>query len=239
MNTVAIIQARMTSTRLPGKVMAELGGMPMLGFMLARVRRARSLDSVWVATTENATDDPIAQYCAAAGIEVFRGDEADVLGRYARAAEQANADVLVRLTADCPLCDPDLVDQAVAMYASGSIDYCGNIVDRTYPDGLDVEVFSRAALEVAALEATAPFDREHVTPFLNGIGREPGETGVRQGYLKFEADFSHVRWTVDTAADLDRVRALVAGVPAGAGWLHFLAHATRQPELLGVSACPR
>ncbi len=236
MNTVAIIQARMTSTRMPGKVMAKLSGKPMLGYMVDRVRRAERLDAIWVATTDRPTDDSVADYCATLGVPTFRGDEADVLGRYAGAAEAAGADRIIRLTADCPLGDPALVDEAIALFEAGDFDYCGNIVDRTYPDGLDVEVIGRDALAQCALEAVTDFDREHVTPYINGLGpAREAPPPFRQGYVKFEADFHHVRWTVDHVADYERVCELVSAVPADAGWLQFLAHATRQPALLGVA----
>ncbi|HUS96970.1 MAG TPA: glycosyltransferase family protein, partial [Hyphomicrobiaceae bacterium] len=164
MNTVAIIQARMTSTRLPGKVLAEFAGQPMLSYMLDRVRRAQSLDGILIATTLNHTDDPVVDLCHEVGVAVFRGSEADVLGRYAAAAADAQADTIVRLTADCPLIDPHLIDQAVSTFREGGFDYLSNSIQLSYPDGLDVEVFTRSALARANAEANLPFHREHVTP---------------------------------------------------------------------------
>ena len=117
----------MTSTRLPGKVMADLGGQPLLGHMLARVRRAKTLDTTWVATSVNATDNKVAEFCARRDVPVFRGDETDVLGRFAGAAAAARADVIVRLTADCPLMDPALIDEAVTRRAEGGFDYLSNV----------------------------------------------------------------------------------------------------------------
>lgn len=232
---VAIIQARMTSSRLPGKVMADICGKPALQRMIERARRAERLDEIVVATTVNATDGPVVELCKRLGVKVFRGDEADVLGRYLNAAGLARAGVIVRLTADCPMIEPTLIDQAVTTFQSGNWDYVSNAVRRTYPDGLDVEVFSREALERAAREAQHPFLREHVTPYINGkrAGLPHGDFAL--GDMTFEADFSHVRWAVDTSEDLDRVRRLFALLPENFTWLHALAAATREPELLGLS----
>jgi len=223
----------MTSTRLPGKVLADLAGQPLLGRMLARVRRAETLDATWVATTANATDDPVAAFCASRDVPVFRGDEADVLGRFAAAAAAARADVVVRLTADCPMMDPALIDEAVERRDAGGFDYLSNAGERTYPDGLDIEVFTRAALDKADREARHPFHREHVTPYLRTGLYDDIPTGqFKIGSMEGPADFSHLRWTVDTPADLERVRAIVAALPDGYGWMDALALVTRRPELL-------
>lgn len=215
---VAIIQARMTSTRLPGKVLADIHGKPMLERMLDRVRRARSLDEIIVATTVNATDDPVVELGRRLGVRVFRGDEADVLGRYRAAAREASADVVVRLTADCPMIDPAVVDQAVAMFLEGDWDYLSNSRVRTYPDGLDVEVFTRDALERAAREARHPQLREHVTLYINGRYKDLPCGTFRVGDMAYERDLSHLQWSVNTAEDLERVRRLFAALPEGFTW---------------------
>ncbi len=219
----------MTSTRLPGKVLSDVGGAPLLERMIRRVLLARRLDAVWVATTVNQTDNPIVLLCERLGVSVFRGDEHDVLGRYLQTAIKAAADVIVRLTADCPLVDPSLIDRAVALYVQGDFDYVSNAVKRTYPDGLDVEVFSRAALERAFREATRPYDREHVTPYMQG-------PGFRIGHLCHHIDLSHVRWTVDVAEDLEVVRRLFTSLQEGFTWEQALALASTNPELLGQPA---
>lgn len=233
--TIAIIQARMTSTRLPGKVLADLCGAPLLERMIERVRQAQRIDGIVVATTTKATDDPVATLAARLKVGSFRGDEADVLGRTVGAAALAGADTVVRLTADCPLHDPVLIDNAVAGYLSGGWQYYGNAVERTYPDGLDVEVFSRAVLDQADREAEHPYLREHVTPWLNGSRPDIGCGNIRRGAMRFEAEFAHIRWTVDTAADLDRVRRLWKLAPSKFTWLELLSVATREPDLLGVT----
>lgn len=237
MVTIAIIQARMTSTRLPGKVLADIAEQPLLGYMIARVRLADRLDGVRVATTTNETDDPIARLCDDVGIPVFRGDESDVLGRYAAAAAETDADIIVRLTADCPLIDPDVIDQAVEALLEGSFDYLSNSIHLSYPDGLDVEVFTRAALDTANREARGAFHREHVTPYMRtGVYPDLPAGDFKVGEMAAPADFSHLRWTVDTADDLERVRCLAAVLPPDFGWLDAIALLTRRPELFGPVA---
>ena len=167
LRTVAIIQARMTSTRLPGKVLKEICGKPMLARQIERVARARLVDLVAVATSEDASDDPIAALCAEFGVPSYRGSLADVLGRFQGAAERLGpADHIVRLTGDCPLSDPSIVDACVAVHIANGADYTANGVERTYPDGLDVEVMTSSVLARAAREAKDPFQREHVTPYI-------------------------------------------------------------------------
>jgi len=230
---VAVIQARMGSSRLRGKVLMDLGGRPLLSAMLARVRRARRLDSIVVATTESPVDDPVCALCERLGIATFRGSENDVLARMFGAAREFGAGTVVRLTADCPMIDPCLIDEAVAMMASGRWDYVSNAMRRTYPDGLDVEVMSEAALAEANRCASHAYLREHVTPYINRNRPDLGCGEFRIGDLIFGADFGHLRWTVDTATDLDRVRELVGMLPEGFTWLQALAEATKRPHLLG------
>jgi spore coat polysaccharide biosynthesis protein SpsF (cytidylyltransferase family) len=164
MRTVAIIQARMGSTRLPGKVLMDLAGEPMLVRVVNRVRRAERLDEVVVATTASPSDDPIFEGCRQRGWAVERGSEKDVLDRYYRAARAHHADVVVRITADCPFVDAGLIDQVVGAFLGGGYDYVSNVLEpRTYPRGLDVEVFRFSALEKAWQEDRDPSWREHVT----------------------------------------------------------------------------
>lgn len=232
---VAIIQARMTSSRLPGKVLREVGGRPLLDWMLSRVRRSRQLDKVVMATTVNGDDDPVAHLCARLGVDVWRGDEHDVLGRYRDAAAHHGADVVVRLTADCPMCDPTLIDDAIAVYRSSGADHVYNrMVPAGYPNGLDVEVFSRAALESAAAVVTHPILREHVTSYIRGSRPNLPKGDFRLAAVPAPADFRHVRWTVDTEEDLARVAVLLETLPEGFSWFDALSLATQKPDLLGV-----
>ena len=163
---VAIVQARMSSTRLPGKVWADVAGHPILWHVVQRLRRARLLNQIVIATSENPADDAIAQFCEQDGILCYRGSEADVLDCYYKAASLHSADVVVRITADCPLIDPAVVDKVVHRFLDEGSDYVTNNLRYTYPDGLDTEVFSFAALAQAWREAKKPSEREHVTPYL-------------------------------------------------------------------------
>jgi len=198
---VAIIQARVGSTRLPRKVLRRIAGKPMLWHVIERVKRARLVDAVVVATTEKREDSVVEKIAKECGVECFRGSEEDVLDRYYRAAERFGADVVVRITADCPLIDPELIDRAIELFLSGNFDYVSNTLPPTYPDGLDVEVFSFNALEKAWRMARMASEREHVTPYI----RNHPEI-FTLGNLKSEVDLSHMRWTVDRIEDLEFVR---------------------------------
>ncbi|MCU0800968.1 MAG: aminotransferase class III-fold pyridoxal phosphate-dependent enzyme [Rhodobacteraceae bacterium] len=197
MKTVAVIQARMGSTRLPGKVLMPLAGMPAIDLMLARLSRCTTLDGCVVATSTEAGDDVLAAHLTAGGVQVFRGSEKDVLARFTGAAQMAGATTVVRLTGDCPLIDPGVVDRVVRAYHAGDVDYCSNVAPPTYPDGLDTEVFSMAALQQAHAQATAPAHREHVTLYL----RETD--GIRRSNVAHDSDLSGLRLTLDEQADHD------------------------------------
>jgi len=211
----AVIQARMGSSRLPGKVLADLAGAPMLAHVVGRARRASRLDDVIVATSVAASDDAVAEWCAAHGVACVRGSEADVLDRYHQAAMEHGLDAVVRLTADCPLLDPAVVDAVVAEFASGDYDYVSNTQPPTFPDGLDTEVVRGEALHRAWREAREPAEREHVTPF---IWKRPETFRLRN--VRADRDLSHLRWTVDEPADLAYVRALYARLPAASSGGH-------------------
>ncbi|MDP2264421.1 MAG: glycosyltransferase family protein [Hydrogenophaga sp.] len=203
MTTLIIVQARMTSTRLPGKVLLPLAGVPMLTRLAERLRRVQRADGIVIATTTNATDDPIAVLCTQLGVLCHRGSEHDVLSRYADAARLHGADTVVRITADCPLIDPALIDQVIAAFEEGDSDYTSNMLPPTWPYGMAVEVFSAAALQRAHAEATQPAEREHVTPFIYG---HPERYRLRN--VASPVDLSHHRWTVDTPEDHELVRRL-------------------------------
>lgn len=209
MRTVAIVQARTTSSRFPGKVLADLGGEPVLAWVLRRAR-ASSVDDVVVATTVNAADDPIVAITEREGARWFRGDERDVLGRYAQAAREARADAVVRLTADCPLLDPTVVDAVIESLweAPESVDYSANVIDRTFPQGLDAEALFVDVLMRVHRMAVSPEAREHVTSFI----REECPHLFEQRSVTADTDDSDLRWTIDLPEDLERVGAVVAAL---------------------------
>lgn len=201
--TVAILQARMGSERLPGKVMKNLAGEPMLARVVARTRRAKSLDRVIVATTTDAADDAVVELCVQRGWPVYRGSPGDLLDRYYQAAKLHNAGTIVRITCDCPLVDPELIDRVVGFFRQGkSADYASSTLPpRSFPRGLEIEVFSFAALERAWKEDLNPAWREHVTPYLY---RHP-ELFKLKGLVD-DQDRSTLRLTVDTPEDFELLR---------------------------------
>jgi glutamate-1-semialdehyde aminotransferase/spore coat polysaccharide biosynthesis protein SpsF (cytidylyltransferase family) len=203
MNTLAIIQARMNSSRLPGKVLADIAGQPMLWHVVSRAAKTRGVDEVVVATSTSEMDDPVAEFCSQSNIVCFRGDSLDVLDRYFKCAESRHADYIVRLTADCPLLDPDIIEQVLKTLSGGEFDYVSNTIVPTFPDGLDAEAFSFVSLSRAWSEAKLPSEREHVTPYL---WKNPQLFRLRN--VTAPADWSSHRWTVDEQRDLDFVRAI-------------------------------
>ena len=233
MSTVAIIQARMGSTRLPGKVLEQLQGEPVLARVVQRARRARRVDSVIVATTTSVPDQAIVAECARLAVPCYRGSEEDVLDRYLQAARGHNAQHVVRITADCPLIDPELMDQVVAAFFDAAADYASLDIESSYPRGLDVEVVSAAALEVAGREARLPYERVHVMPFFY---HHPER--FRLVNVKAADDLSHYRWTLDTKEDLEFLRAVCARLPDvnTAGWRDVLAVLEREPALAAINA---
>jgi len=200
---VAIIQARMGSTRLPGKVLKDLAGEPLLARVVSRTMRASRINGVVVATTRDANDDDIVDLCQERGWRSFRGSEEDVLDRYYQAALASEADILARITSDCPLVEPEIIDRVTNELLSyyPEVDFVGNTLTRTFPRGLDVEVMTFKALERAWREDRNTAWREHVTPY---IYRHPDKFRIRN--VANDVDYSPMRWTVDTIEDLTFVR---------------------------------
>jgi spore coat polysaccharide biosynthesis protein SpsF len=206
---VAIIQARLDSTRLPGKVLLPLGEEPMLWHVVQRVRAAPGVDQVVVATSEEDRDDPIRDFCRIRDIPCFAGSKADVLDRFYHCANAHDANPILRITADCPLIDPYLIGRVLECYRAGGYDHVGlatgagalNMDGRRFPDGLDVECFSLESLGDAWKSAESELEREHVTPF---IWKNPNRFAL--GVLMADRDYSQLRWTVDNSEDLEVVR---------------------------------
>lgn len=195
-NVLTILQARTTSARLPGKVLKKILAKPMLELQLERMRRAKRSDALIVATSDGPSDDEIARLCSSLGADCFRGSLEDVLDRYYQAAAQYGARHIVRMTADCPVAEPQVMDATIALHLERENDYTCASMESGWPNGLDVEVMQRETLETAWHEARTPEEREHVTPF---IRRHPQR--FRLGRLTAPGDYSRQRWTVDTPGD--------------------------------------
>jgi spore coat polysaccharide biosynthesis protein SpsF len=204
---VGIIQARVGSTRLPKKIFAEISGKPLLYHVLKRARKSRKIHDVVVATTRNPQDDVVEDWCLAENVSIFRGDEEDVLRRFYEAAVSYNADTVVRITADDPFKDPVIIDQVIDMYFRDGLDFSCNNNPPSFPEGLDVEVFSMDALTEANINASSSFEREHVTQYFY---RHPKKYLL--GNYAYKENISQLRWTIDTEEDLKMVRAVYNGL---------------------------
>jgi glutamate-1-semialdehyde 2,1-aminomutase len=227
MKVVAIVQARMGSTRLPNKVMKLIGGVPMIELLLARLANSKQIHQIVVATSTDQRNSPLVQHVEKLGYVCVQGSEEDVLDRYLIAARQVNADIVVRITGDCPLVDPALVDLAVEQFLSCSVDYVSNVIPATYPDGLDIEVFTKDALVKAAQESVDAFDHEHVTPYLRRSGI------FKTAALNHTEDLSDLRWTVDESEDFEVISRIFAHFKPDIffSWLGVLDLQRKQPEL--------
>ena len=199
--TVAILQARVSSSRLPGKVLKPILGNPMLAMQIERVRRCKNIHRLVVATSDRPEDELLVELCQALHVDAFRGSLENTLDRFYQAARQFGAEHVVRLTGDCPLADPDIIDEVIRFYFKNECDYASNTLDPTLPDGLDVEVFSFSALERAWKEAVLPSHLEHATQF---IVTQPSV--FRLASYRYGRNISGLRWTVDEPADLEFVR---------------------------------
>ena len=249
---IAIIQGRMASSRLPGKILAEIVGQPMLQRVFLRTSRAASVTETIFATTTDSADDPVAEYCDFSGIPFTRGNLYDVLDRYYQAAKQTQADVIVRITGDCPLVDPSLIDDAVLTLLESEYDFTANRLPppfhRTYPIGLDVEACTFAALASAWKEASESFHREHVMPYLyegaelSKVNRRldsgVSPRGYRIALLNHTTDFGEYRWTVDTPEDLEFVRQIYNrfGGRDDFTWQEVLDVLHYEPKLMEINA---
>jgi len=232
MKIVAIVQARMGSSRLPRKVLKDLGGATVLDRVLNRLGRSRLIQESVVATTIEPADDAIVEHCERTGRKVFRGSEQDVLERYYQAAKYVNADVVVRITSDCPVIDPEVTDGTIRAFLDRHSDYASNVLVRTYPRGLDTEVMTVQALERAWRESNKPHQREHVTPY---IYENPSEFKLHG--IENDTDCSRHRWTVDTPEDLELLRAIYErfGGRDDFGWREVLKLVESDPSLAEIN----
>lgn len=232
MTAVAIIQARLSSTRLPGKVLLPLGGRPVLDWVVQAATAIPGMDKVVIATSREGEDDAISAWAEAAGITCHRGPLDDVLERFAQAARAENADLVMRLTADCPLLDPHVCGEVLALLKRCGVAYASNASPATWPDGLDCEVFTRAALDAAAAEATRPSDREHVTVFIRDRRYRFPQASLVCPLPGLGAE----RWTLDEPADLKFLDAVAEHLPEKPSYLDVLTVLDAQPDLRDINA---
>lgn len=248
----AIIQGRMSSSRLPGKILADIAGQPMLQRVFVRTSRAATVTETIFATTTDSADDPVAEYCGFSGIPFARGSQFDVLDRYYQTAKQAKADVVVRITADCPVIDPALIDDCVNTLLDQKFDFVCNRLPppfhRTYPIGLDTEVCTFDALEKAWKESTETFHREHVMPYfyegivLTTVSRQlqtgTSSRGFKIALLNHATDFGDYRWTVDTPEDLEFIRQVYNRFNGrdDFSWKEVLDLVHNEPKLMEINA---
>ena len=231
MKIVAIVQARMGSTRLPNKVMKPIGGIPMIELLLTRLVCAKEVDQIIVATSVDEVNLPLVEHIHKLGYTCEQGSENDVLDRYVQAAKKHQADVVVRITGDCPLVDPELVDEVIRSFKAANVDYFSNTNPPTYPDGLDIEVFTFKALEQASQETIDPFDQEHVTPYL----RKPGK--FITATMKHIQDLSALRWTVDETTDFAVIEKVFQHFHPRTDftWSEVIALQSQRPELFNIN----
>ena len=252
LRVIAIIQGRMTSSRLPGKILADIAGQPMLARVFMRSSRAVAVNETIFATTTDPSDDPVAEYCDFSAIPFRRGSLYDVLDRYYQTAQEAGADVVVRITADCPVIDPVLIDDVVRMVTDKQYDFAANRLPppwgRTYPIGLDVEACTFSVLEKAWKEAGEPQQREHVMPYfyegveLTTVNRKlqtgTSPRGFNIALLHHTTDFGDYRWTVDTPEDLEFIRQVYSRFDGrdDFSWNEVLNLVHHEPGLMKINA---
>ena len=221
----------MGSTRLPNKVMKPINGVPMIELLLTRLVRAKEIDQIIVVTSEDERNIPLVEHVRKLGYTCEQGSENDVLDRYVQAAAKHKADVVVRITGDCPLVDPDLVDEVIRQFKATNVDYFSNVSPPTYPDGLDIEVFTFKALEQASRETADPFDREHVTPYLRKSAK------IKTAAMQHREDLSSLRWTVDEPADFMVIEKVFQHFHPRTDftWVEVLTLKNEQPELFNIN----
>ena len=193
----------MGSSRLPGKVLLDIDNKPILSHLITQLKFSKKIEKIVIATTNLSEDDKIVNFAKSNEVSYFRGSDLNVLDRYYNCAKKFSFDVIIRITADCPLVDPEIIDKIVNQYENGNYDYVSNVINRTFPFGTEVEVFSLGALEVAWENAESELDKEHVTPF---IRRDTKNSNIN---FKNEENLSHLRWTLDYPEDLDVISKII------------------------------
>jgi len=228
-----IIQARMGSSRLPGKVLKDIeNGKTVLSYTLEQLRHCKKIDKIIIATTNLKEDDDIVNFARKSGVEYFRGDSENVLDRYYNCAKAFNFSVIVRITADCPLIDPQIVDLVIAKFKENSYDYVTNCFERTYPYGTEVEVFTIFALEESWKDAKLPSEKEHVTPYI-----KKHQEKFKIFNIKYKEDFSKYRWVLDRENDLDLVKKIIVKIKERPILMnHIISLFMKEPDLMKINS---
>lgn len=225
METVKVLlitQARMSSTRFPGKIFKEIQGKKLIQIHLDRLKGARKIDKILVATTENPNDSILYEWVTSYGIDAYRGSESDVLDRFYKAAKPYYPKWVVRVTSDCPLIDPSLVDHVIELAQSESLDYASNTLIENFPDGQDVEIFTFESLERTWKEATLMSEREHVTPYIRKNINQLGKKIFNAKNYDSPEDYSNVRMTVDEPVDFMVIKNLIENLGTEANWMEYV-----------------
>jgi spore coat polysaccharide biosynthesis protein SpsF len=236
MRVVAVTQARSGSTRLPGKILKQVEGKPLLQIHLERLKGSKLIDKILVATTTEPNDINVCNLVQTLGFDFYRGSENDVLDRFYRAVRNAPPDYVVRVTSDCPLLDPAVVDDVIALALKEKTDYCANILKETFPDGQDIEIFTFAALERSWREAKLQSDREHVTPFIRINSNYNGGKLFKAINLEAPSNYGHVRMTVDEAKDFEMISSLIHELGTGRSWKEYADYIIAHPEIAEKNA---
>ena len=232
MNIIIITQARLGSSRLPNKVMMKIGHRTMLSLHLQRLLNSSRASMTVVATTKEEGVDLILEECNTIGVSVYQGSLSDVLDRFYQAARRFNANIVVRVTSDCPLIDSSLVDELIEKLVTEKLDYCSNTLTEDFPDGQDIEVFTFEALEQAWREAKLKSDREHVTPYIKRNSDFNGGSLFKAADLKCFKNMNAIRITVDEQSDLDFIRLLVKNIGEDASWIDYAQFIENNPDLI-------
>lgn len=227
MKTICIIQARMNSTRLPGKILMKAGGRTLLENVLIRVGQAKKIDKIVIATTNQKEDDATEKLCKKIGVDCFRGSENDVLDRYFKCTmKYSEFDNIVRVTGDCPLIDPKIIDEVISLFVESKSDYVSNALEETYPDGMDIEIFKRKVLEEAFHKAMMSSEREHVTLYIRNNPK------FKKINLESKYDFSHIRLTVDRKEDFEVIKFLIENSNVDDSYMKYISLLTKNPKIM-------
>jgi len=223
---LAVIQARMGSTRLPGKTLMKIGGKTLLEYCLTRVRLSKKIDKIVVATTTNSEDKAVEKFCESVGVDCFRGLPEDVLDRYWQCTKRySDYQTIIRITGDCPVIDPVVIDAVIEKFFNEKLDYASNVLEETFPDGMDVEVFTLEALAEAAQKAKLGSEREHVTLYIRN------QPDFKKGNLAADKDYSQFRLTVDQSEDFEVVKFVIENAKPDTSYKDYIKLLLKHPEI--------